>query len=143
VALLRTNADVTLYMKYRNAATIPPSESYHSIQVKGVAWENRKASNTLRVAGRIKADQALIFIPKVRDADYLEPRAWQALVSKGSAWTLQLGDVIVRGLVSDTLSSMFTITDLKRKYNDVLEISSVDLMDNGSRALQHWKVSAG
>ena len=140
---MRTNADVTLYNRYINTATTPPSEAWHRNQIENVAWENRKASNTIASGGRIKADQAAIYIPRERDAYYMEPRAWQALTGKGSQWTLQEGDIIVRGIVADGISASFTITDLKRKYNDVLTISSVDLYDNGSRALQHWKLSAG
>lgn len=140
---VRTNASITVYNRYIDTTTTPPSEAWHSAQIAGVAWENRKASNTLASGGRIQADQAAIYIPKERDANYLQPREWQALATKGDYWTLQEGDVIVRGLVDDVISASFTMTALKRAYNDVLTISSVDLYDNGSRSLQHWKVSAG
>jgi hypothetical protein len=139
-AAVRTNADLTVYNLYTAADR---SIKYWRHQIKGVAWENRKASNTLAPGGRIKADQATIYIPIQRGNEYLDPRAWRALSSYGNYWTLQDGDVVVRGLVDDELSASFTLSDLKRKYNDVLEISSVDAMTNGSIALQHWKVSAG
>jgi hypothetical protein len=61
---------------------------------------------------------------------------------KTGKWTLQQGDVIVRGLVSETIDADYTISDLKRDYDDVVAIRSVDLMDNGSLARWHWQVGA-
>ena len=92
--------------------------------------------------GMMEADSASIFIPFARGANYLKPIAWQELLSKAGKWTLQIGDVIVRGLVSDEISSSFTITNLKEKYDDTLTISSVDSMDSGSANLQHWRIGA-
>lgn len=140
---MRTNTDITVYNKYVNTSTTPPSESVQATQIKGVAWENRKASNRIASGGNINADQASIYIPKARDANYLEPAEWVAATVKTGYWTLRVGDVIVRGLVSDAISPSFTMTDLKKKYSDVLTVTSVDRMDNGSRNLQHWKVGAG
>lgn len=136
---VRTNADITIYNHYVTSG----AEAYAMSQIAGVAWENRKASNTLAVGGRIKADQATIYIPMARDANYKDPQDWQDLADKTGYWTIQPGDLIVRGIIPDEISASLTPSDLKRTYNDVLVISSVDKMDNGSRALQHWKVSAG
>jgi len=137
---MRTNADVTIYNKYIDTDR---SEKYVRAQIKGVAWENRRASNTLAMGGRANADQATVYIPLARDADYLSPRDWKALTDKTSAWTLQPGDLIVRGLIDEEISASLTPSTLLKTYADALLISSVDLMDNGSRSLAHWKVSAG
>jgi hypothetical protein len=135
---VRTNSDCTVYNKYINAAT--RTEQWQRTQIAGVAWENRKAANVLASGGNIQVDQATVYIPFARGTNYLAPRAWQALVSKTGKWTLQEGDVIVRGLVTDEISSLFTITALEKKYDDVLTISSVDFMDMGSTSMQHWQV---
>jgi hypothetical protein len=135
---MMTNADLTIYNRYTNAG----SEVYQRTQIQGVAWENRKASNTLAAGGSIAADQAVVFIPLARGAAYKKSKAWLALVSKTGYWTLQPGDYIVKGLVSDEISGGFTMTSLKAKYDDVLQITSVDTMDAGSANMQHWKVSA-
>ncbi len=137
---MRTNANLTLYNKYVDPAT--RSEKYQRRQIVGVTWENRKAANVLASGGNLTADQAAIYIPMQRGADYLKPVAWQGLPDKTSKWTLQAGDVVVRGLVSDELTEALTVSDLKRKYDDVLIISSVDTMDQGSFHLQHWQVGA-
>jgi hypothetical protein len=135
---MKTFHDMTVFNKY----TASGAEAYQRTQIEGVNWENRKASNVLRTGGTIAADQAVVYIPFARDADYLDPKAWNALSSKTGKWTLAVGDYIVKGLVTDTIGASFTITALKAKYDDVLQVTSVDKMDMGSLALRHWKVSA-
>lgn len=135
---MRTNADLTVYNKYIDPVT--RSEKYQRSQVREVAWENRKAANVRSSGGQMEADQARVFIPFARGANYVKPNAWQALVTKTGKWTLQVGDVIVKGLVSDEIAGAFTITSLKAKYDDVLVVSSVDTMDMGSLSMQHWNV---
>jgi hypothetical protein len=145
---MRTNCSLTMYNKYIDATT--RTEKYQRSSVVGVAWENRKASNTLATGGSIAADQARVFIPLQRGANYLKAKAWQALTVKTGKWTLQVGDVIVKGLVSDEIHdavvspplAAFTITSLKAKYDDVLVISSVDTMDSGSASMHHFMISA-
>ena len=75
-----------------------------------------------------------------RGADYLKPKAWQALVTKTGNWTLQEGDVIVRGEVTDNITTEYKLSDLRAEYDDVVVISSVDAMDQGSPNVQHWEV---
>ncbi len=136
---VKTNTACTLYNKYVNAAT--RSEVWQRTALAAVAWENRKAANVAR-AGNLEADEAAIYIPFALGSDYLAPRAWQALATKTGKWTLQVGDVIVKGAVTDTITSSFTISDLKAKYDDVLVIRSVDAMDQGSASMHHWQVGA-
>jgi hypothetical protein len=145
---METNSNLTIYNRYIDATT--RSEKYQRVQIIAVMWENRKASNVLATGGNMAADSVSVYIPRQRGANYLAPKAWQALTSKTGKWTLQIGDVIVRGLVSDEIhdavvsppSAAFTLTDLKAKYDDVLTIRSVDLMDAGSYSLQHWQLGA-
>lgn len=138
---MRNNSDITLYNKYIDAAT--RAEKYQRTQISGVLWENRKAANVIASGGNMAANQANIYIPYARGATYKDPAAWQALVTKTGYWTLQDGDVVVRGLVADSISSAFTITDLKAKYADVHVIRSVDTMDMGSVGMSHWQIGAG
>ncbi len=137
---MRNNSDVTLFNKYIDAAT--RTEKYQRTQISGVLWENRKAANVIASGGNIAANQANIYIPYARGAAYKDPVAWQALVTKTGYWTLQDGDVVVRGLVSDAITTSFTITDLKAKYSDTLTIRSVDTMDMGSVGMSHWQIGA-
>lgn len=137
---MKTNCQATLYNKYIVSAT--RAEAYQRTALGAVYWENRRAVNRIASGGDIKADKVLVMIPFSLGANYLEPVAWQKLTSKAGKWTLQPGDFIVKGAVTDTISSSFTISDLKKKYNDVMSISSVDPMDMGGVRVQHWEVSA-
>jgi hypothetical protein len=134
---MRSNTDITLYNRY----VVNGTELYQLVQILSVAWENTKAVNVLK-SGLLAADSVTLFIPMARGTNYLKPKAWQDLDAKVGKWTLQPGDVVVKGLVSDTIGTAFTITDLKQKHDDVVRITSIDTMDMGSSALQHWRVGA-
>lgn len=137
---MRTNSDLTVYNKSVDAST--RAEVWSSYQITGVMWENCKAANVIR-SGLLEADKVAVYIPYARGAAYLSPRVWQALSVKTGYWTLQVGDVIVRGLVNETIDADYTISDLKREYDDVMTIRSVDAMDGGMPYMRHWQVGAG
>lgn len=130
--------NITIYNQYIDPAT--RSEKYQRTVIPHVHWENRKAINRSKI-GDISADSVMVFIPFAVGDDYLKPVAWQALPVKTGKWTLQTGDILVKGAVTDELSSSFTASDLKEKYDDVVAITSVDTMDYGTVGLQHWEVS--
>lgn len=144
---MKTECNCTIYNKH----IVAGKEKYQRTQIISAVgysthWENRKAANTLASGGNIAADQAYLYIPFIVVTNYLAPKAWQALLDKTVKWTLQIGDYIVKGLVSDEItdtSPVFTITMLKAKYDNVLQIKSVDSMDYGSPYMQHWKIGAG
>lgn len=134
---MKTNCDVTLYNKY-----IDPdnrTDKYQRTEIRGVFWENRKAANVIK-SGLLAADQASIYISFAVGTNHLDPVEWQALEDKTGKWTLQVGDYIVKGIVTDEVSSTFTITKLKAKYDDVLAISSIDTQDYGSASMRHWQL---
>jgi hypothetical protein len=150
---MRTNADLTIYNKYIDPTT--RSEKYQRTQVGKVAWENRKGINVIMSGGSIESDQASIYIPYSLSANYLEAPTWRALADKTGKWTLQVGDILVNGLVTDEITltattdpithvvtPAFTPTSLKAKYNEVLMITALDFMDAGSKPLWHWQVGA-
>jgi hypothetical protein len=137
---MRTNSDITVYNKYIDSPT--RSEKYQRAEIRDVAWESRKAANVRATGGQMFADQATVYIPQQRGANYLLPVTWQALAVKTGKWTLQIGDVIVRGIVTDAINDNFTMTALKAKYDSVLVISSVDTMDGGSADMHHWQIGA-
>jgi hypothetical protein len=137
---MRNNADLTIYNKYIDPAT--RTEAWQRTQIRGVLWENRKASNVLASGGNMAANQANIYVPFMRGAEYLPYTEWLQLSSKTGYWTFQDGDFVVRGLVNDAISGSFTISDLKAKYRDVLSIRSVETMDMGSYGMCHWQIGA-
>ena len=137
---MRTNANITIYNRYVD--TYSRTEKYQRKQISGVAWESRKAANVRSMGGQMEVDQAQIFIPFARKANYLSPVAWNALSIKTAKWTLQVGDTVIKGLVTDEITNLFSMSDLKAKYDDVLTISSVDTMDRGSLPMQHFQIGA-
>lgn len=130
---MRTNSDVTIFNRYR----VSNVDTWKRKQICDVAWEQRHARSQFD-----SADFATVFIPMARGADYLNPRLWQALPNKATNWTLQVGDVIVKGLITFTLSAAFPLGVLKAAYDDVLVITSVDTYDYGSANMQHYRVGA-
>lgn len=130
-----TNTPATLYNKVRG------SETYQRWGLIAVHWENRKAANVLR-SGLLEADSVMVMVPYAIGSKYLLPFAWQALPDKTDRWTLQVGDYLVKGLVTDEIEAGFTISDLKAKYDDCVRITSVDTFDIGSPRMYHWEVGA-
>lgn len=139
---MRTNADLTLYNKY----VASNKERFQRTELRGVMWENRKGRNLVASGGNVAADQAAIYIPMTLEG-FLAPREWQAFEGESGdeealPWTLQVGDLVVKGLVEDEITPEFSVSQLKAKYNDVLQVTSVDTMDAGSPSIQHWQVGA-
>jgi hypothetical protein len=141
---MRTNCSCTVYNRY----VVDGIEYYQHTYVYDVAWEDRKQINTLATGGNISTNSARAFIPLARGKNYLKPKAWGALITKTGKWTLAEGDYVVKGLVADEIhyavvsppTAAFLIVDLKSKYDDVFQISSVDTMDAGSQSMHHWNV---
>ena len=132
---MRTNCACTLYNRYVTSGV----EYYQRTVLAAVSWQNRKAANVIR-SGLLAADSAVIYIPQSLGTNYLKPLAWQA--DRNGSWTLAVGDVMVKGLVTDEIAGGFTMTSLKVKYDDVVVIKSVDTMDGASPSLCHWQVGA-
>ena len=131
---MKANADITIYNKYIDSR----DEKYQRTVVSSVYWQNIRAASQWRNGGDIAANKVAIYIPLSSGDDYLEPKAWQA--AKTGKFTLQEGDYIVHGEVTDEITSSFTVSDLKAKYDDVLAIAEVDPHLYGG--LKHWKVTA-
>lgn len=128
-----TPHDMTVYNLYNDGGV----QKYQRTQVQGVKWENRKAANVIK-SGLLAADSVTVYVP-FKDG-YLKPKAWT--LARNGKWTLKDGDYLVKGLVADEITGAFTITSLKNKYDDVVQIRSVDTMDTGSSHIHHWQVGA-
>jgi hypothetical protein len=141
---MRTNCVATVYNRY----VVGGVEKYQRTVIGSVLLEHRKAANVIR-SGLLAADSVVVYVPFVNGANHLDPIAWQSLISKVGKWTLAVGDYVVKGAVTDEIhdavvsppSAAFTMTNLKNKYDDVIQIKSVDTFDMGSISLRHWKVS--
>jgi hypothetical protein len=134
------NSEITIYNKYVDAST--RTEKYQRSEIYDVVWQATKAVAGSKT-GLLASNVATIFIPFAEGTQYVLPKAWQLLTTnRANYWTLQEGDVIVRNIVTDAISDSFTITALRAKYDDVVTITSVDAMDQGSHYMRHWQVGA-
>lgn len=127
------NAHITVYNKYIDAAT--RSEKYQRAIVYNVVWQAVRAIN--RFKEQVQANTTLILIPFASGNGYQEPRDWQV---DRDGWTLQEGDVIARGMISQDITTEYSVSDLRRDY-DVIAVASVASMDEGSPNVQHWEVN--
>ena len=126
------NSDITIYNKYiENRA-----EKYQRSEIVDVVWQSTKAVSQMRT--QTATNKALILIPFAQGTDYQQPKAWQ---SDRVGWTLQEGDFVVRGIVTDEITSLYTVDSLHTEHDDVFIIASVDAMDEGSPAVQHWELN--
>ena len=129
------NSDVTIYNKYIESHV----EKYQRAEVYDVVWQSTEARSGAG-SGRLSSNVATIFIPYSQAADYVLPKAWQ--IARTGKWTLQVGDVVVRNIVTDEITTAFTMSNLKATYDDVVTITSVDDMDQGTPQVQHFQIGA-
>jgi hypothetical protein len=132
VAPLIPNTDITIYNKYIASR----AEAFQRTVVSDVVWQSQKGISATRF--QTPTNTALILIPFERGTQYAVSTAWQ--LSKTGKWTLQEGDIVVRGAVTDEIAGAFTVSSLIAKYDDVVTIMTVDAMDQGSPNVQHWEV---
>lgn len=144
------NSDITVYNKYIDGST--RSEKYQRTVIYSVVWQATRAISGART-GLLASNVALVLIPFERKgATYLDPKAWLELADKAGYWTLKNDDVIVRGVCTDEITDAvaatetdpavpaYTMTNLRQDNEEVVVISSIDAMDQGSPNVQHFEV---
>lgn len=119
---MKPNADLTIYAKGVNPAT--RAETWTISHVRDVYWDECKAANVIQ-SGLLEANRVTVYVP----------------ISRGEM-TVQPGDVIVRGLVTEVITDNFTMSDLRAKYPASAAVRSVDRLDRGSLHLRHWQIGA-
>lgn len=106
--------------------------------------EKKKAVNVIK-SGLENASSGTIIIPieylESNQKEYISPKKYQKLSSEEviKYFTLQEGDIVVIGEIDYTIDEKNTITLLKKNYDDVFEIVSVD--DKLKGGLPHWEVA--
>ena len=140
---------VTLYNAITDTETL--ELTYNITLLSGVFLDIGKGSN-IQKTGLADADSAKLYIPFDVDATdaitgepkvYIEPKLFRKLPDKTGFWTLETGGTssgvdcfFAKGeVVSDK-----GIRDLKKQYDYVFDVSTVDLRDFGSQRMQHWQV---
>lgn len=106
--------------------------------------EKKKAVNVIK-SGLENASSGTIIIPieylESDQKEYISPKKYQKLSSEEviKYFTIQEGDIVVIGEIDYTIDKKNTITLLKKNYDNVFEIVSVD--DKLKGGLPHWEVA--
>lgn len=117
---------------------------YFRTVLVNVNVEKKKAVNVIK-SGLENASSGTIIIPieylESDPKEYISPKKYQKLSSEEviKYFTLQEGDIVVIGEIDYTIDEKNTITLLKKNYDDVFEIVSVD--DELKGGLPHWEVA--
>lgn len=127
---------ITLYTHWTNPAD-RSREKWIRAPINGVSFYGRQAVS-VSGSGLNTADQYTVRIPvSSMPPGYLPPDAFSRSAVPGG-WTLQNGDVIVKGTVADEIVK--GITEITRKYVDCFVITSVSDNRRGVPAMQHMRV---
>ena len=129
-------ATMTIYNKWDKE-----NDVWKATQLYGVMWDNAKTRN-VHTSSISEAEALNIIIPEDVEVIgeqkvYKEPKEWKK--NPQGAWTIQLGDIAVKGFADD---SIFSQRDLERKYDEVYVINTVSSKRFGLKELWHWEVGA-
>lgn len=136
-----TNADLTIYNKVydRDAG----ASRYYRTVLKGVNWQDTTAVQPTD-KGVVSVDVTEIYIPFAVETEkqFRKPKNFVQEPKKMEFFTVEAGDLVVRGIVEDKLTSAKDEERMKNTYDDVRTIAVVETNDNGSPEMQHWKATA-
>ena len=129
---MKTNTSMSVFNKYTDEEK---NVIFTKHLIDNVFWDDSKGIN--RNLGYENADDVNVFIPKNQNdmSGYVEPKKYKGL---NNTWTLENGDFIVKGNVEE--SSVTSIKELVKKYDNVFTISLVDDKDFGSANMQHFEI---
>lgn len=129
---MTTNTSMSVYNKYTDEQK---NVVFKKHLIKNVFWDDSKGIN--RNLGYENADDVNVFIPKSQNdmSGYVEPKKYKGL---NNTWTLENGDFIVKGNTEE--SSVISIKELVKKYDNVFTISLVDNKDFGSKNMPHFEI---
>lgn len=134
-----TNADITIYNQWYNKTT--RLTEWKRVQIRGVEWYGGQAV-TVTDHGLQTADTYTVRIPASSapfGRAFALPEDW-ATVSSGDLaqlWTLQAGDIVVRGLIDDDIAKAADVTG---KYSGCITVTGWRDNRRGFPAVQHWRV---
>ena len=136
---MNTNADITIYNKWFNKAT--RLDEWKRVPVKGVNWYGGQAV-TVTDNGLQSADTYTVRIPITSAPPgraFALPEDWAACAAGalGQLWTLQAGDIVVRGLIDEDIEKAADVTG---KYGQCFMVTGWKDNRRGSPAIQHWRI---
>lgn len=140
---------VTVYNVYEDPLAL--EVAYNITILRGVFLDVAKGTN-VKKTGMQDTDAATLFIPfSVKAVDgvtgeekkYIGPKAFSALEDKTGYWTLETGGT------SSSADCFFVkgevVTDkgyakMRYLYDDVFDVTTVDVRDFGTPDMHHWQV---
>lgn len=141
-----TNTGITIYNKYYNRDTM--LEEWHRTQISVANWQGETAIS-VGDKGLNSDNTANIYIPM--DANfggktYVGPKAYANLSHDelSKHFTFSPDDKIVKGLIDFEVTGLKpnNIAGLESRFDDVLNVISVHVWDQGSISMRHYKVVA-
>lgn len=126
---MTTNTNISVFNKHTDSFTKDITYKKHIIDK--ALWFNDKTVTLNQ--GYENNDDITVFIPKNENdmSEYVKPKNYN-----GIGWTLQNGDFIIRGLVTD--NEVSGIKDLSNY--EVFVITTVDDNDFGSEDMHHFEI---
>lgn len=136
-----TNTSATLYCAH---ALDRNTVQYFRVVLRDVFWDDNKQSNFLK-SGSSAADRATVFIPfsvQTEGKRYVKPMEWTqaSLEDAQGLFTLKTKDFLVKGVCGYTHEAGQPISELTKRYDDVITLTSVDSKDFGSEFMRHWQI---
>ena len=131
-----TNTDITIYNVKDNKVTRLPE--YHRTQISGVHWYTDQKTQ-VDDKGLHSADVYKIRIPADADTggrSYVSSAEYVAADDASVFWTIQNGDIFVKGAVDDEINKA---SDILAKYPDCSG-RVISWSDNRLGSLPHWRI---
>ena len=129
---MTTNTSMSVFNKYTDEEK---NVKFKKHLIDNVFWDDSKSVNLN--LGYENADEVNVYIPKSQNdlSGYVEPKQYKG---ESGTWTLENGDIIVKGNVDEEEISM--IKELTKKYDNTFTITLVDDKDFGSSNMQHFEI---
>lgn len=124
------DTDVTIY-NYRYDS-VTKTESWKRTQIEGVSWYGGQKIS-VGDKGLNSADAYVIRIPLNKTGGFLLPEKYDAL---DNHWTLQAGDIIVKGLLDQEITKKVELSSVSQKF----VVTGFSDNRRGIPLLQHIKV---
>lgn len=131
-----TNADITIYNK--KIIKGQDKAEYNPVHIRGVHWYT-DIKTEITEKGLVTANVFKIRIPVDADTGgkkYVDPETYAKLADVSESWTIENGDIFVRGIVSDDIVKA---SDILQKYKDISG-KVLSWSNNIFGSLPHWRI---
>lgn len=123
--------NITIYNHRYNAAT--QADTWRRTQIIGVSWYGGRKV-TASDNGLVSADTYTVRIPSNVLGGFLLPEEYAAMVDVTNKWTVQSGDIVVKGLVDTEITRVSDLDSIPQKF------VAVGCYDNRRGLLRHIKI---